>query len=215
MLAGLALGLGFLCKYTAAYQILCWALLFAWWPAARVHLRRPGPYLALLIFALCTLPVIIWNSQNDWITARHVSDNAGLRTPWRPTYKFTFDFVMAEFALLNPVFFVGSLWAAVAFWRRRKEHPLRLFFFCMGMPVFLGHVAYSFRSALQPNWIAPAILPMFCLMVTHWDERWRAGTRAVKGWLVTGLALGLFASVILHESNLIAKIVGRPPPGAN
>src|ERR1035437_6458704 len=50
LVVGLALGLGFLCKYTAACPIACWAIFFARWPAARVHLRRPGPWLALLIF---------------------------------------------------------------------------------------------------------------------------------------------------------------------
>ena len=35
LIVGLALGLGFLCKYTAMLQIVCWAIFFA------LH-RRPG-----------------------------------------------------------------------------------------------------------------------------------------------------------------------------
>jgi len=65
LMVGLALGLGFLSKYSAAYQILCWALFFALHPPARMHHRKPGPYLALLILALSTLPVLIWNSQHQ------------------------------------------------------------------------------------------------------------------------------------------------------
>src|ERR1035438_10217202 len=42
LVVGLAMGLGFLCKYTAVCQIVCWAIFFALWPAARAHLRRPG-----------------------------------------------------------------------------------------------------------------------------------------------------------------------------
>src|SRR6185503_11005190 len=57
VLAGVATGLGFLNKYTAAYLIVCWGLFFVLWPAARVHLKRPGPWLLLLIIALSTLPV--------------------------------------------------------------------------------------------------------------------------------------------------------------
>jgi len=81
LVVGLAMGLGFLCKYTAACQIACWAIFFALWPAARMHLRKPGPWLALLIFSLCTLPVIIWNAQHGWITVHHVAGNAGLGSP--------------------------------------------------------------------------------------------------------------------------------------
>ena len=50
LMVGLAMGLGFLCKYSALYQIVCWAVFFALWPASRAHLRKPGPWLALLIF---------------------------------------------------------------------------------------------------------------------------------------------------------------------
>ena len=28
-------------------------------------------------------------------------------------------------------------------------------------------------------------------MVIYWDARWREGVRAVKGWLIGGLVLGL------------------------
>ncbi len=73
LLAGLAAGLGFLCKYSALYLIVCWALFFLVWAPARVHLRKPGPYLAFLMLALCALPVIIWNSEHGWITLRHVA----------------------------------------------------------------------------------------------------------------------------------------------
>src|SRR5216684_2816241 len=96
LLAGLAAGLGFLCKYSAAYLIVCWAVFFLCWAPARMHLRKPGPYLALLIFALCTLPVILWNMQHGWVTARHVADNAGMASAWHPTLRYFLEFVFLE-----------------------------------------------------------------------------------------------------------------------
>lgn len=57
MLAGLVSGFGFLSKYSAAYLVICWVLFFILWPPARAHLRRPGPYVALLMMALCTCPL--------------------------------------------------------------------------------------------------------------------------------------------------------------
>ena len=209
LVVGLAMGLGFLCKYTAACQIACWAIFFALWPAARMHLRKPGPWLALLIFSLCTLPVIIWNAQHGWITVHHVAGNAGLGSPWKPTLRFSRDFLFVEAGLLNPIFFVGALWALLAFWKQRRERPLWLYFFCMGAPVFFGYWLWSFHSRILPNWIAPAILPMFCLMVAYWDER----RRIAKPFLVIGLALGFFAVAILFQSNLIGKVAGQLLPG--
>jgi 4-amino-4-deoxy-L-arabinose transferase-like glycosyltransferase len=211
LLAGLAAGLGFLCKYSAVYLIFCWALFFLLWAPARMHLKKPGPHLALLIFALCTLPVIVWNSQHGWITLHHVADNAGIQSEWHPTLRHFWEFFFLEMGLLNPVFFVGALWAMAAFWKRRRENPLELYLFCLGGVVFLGHLAYSLHSRILPNWIAPAVLPMYCLMVIYWDARWREGVRAVKGWLIGGLIFGLTIVALVHDTSLIGKIAGRLP----
>ncbi len=209
LVVGLAMGLGFLCKYTAACQIACWAVFFALWPPARMHLRRPGPWLALLIFAICTLPVVIWNAQHNWTTLDEVAGNAGLHSQWQPTLRYFRDFLFTQAGLLNPFFFIGALWAMFGFWPRRRERPLWLYFFCMGAPVFFGYWLYSLHSRILPNWIAPAIVPMFCLMVLYWKER----PQVAKPFLAAGLALGIFAVAIMYQSNLIGKITGELLPG--
>jgi 4-amino-4-deoxy-L-arabinose transferase-like glycosyltransferase/membrane-associated phospholipid phosphatase len=211
LIVGLAMGLGFLCKYSALYQIVCWAIFFALCPAARAHLRRPGPWLALLIFSLCTLPVVIWNWQHGWTTIHQVAGDAGLHSQWKPTLRYFWDFSFSELALLNLIFFIGALWAMIGFWKRprHKASGLWLYFFCMGAPVFLGYWLYSFHSRVLPNWIAPAILPLFCLMVAYWDER----RRVARPFLAIGLALGFFAIAIVYQSNLAGKITGQLLPG--
>ncbi|MGD0253305.1 MAG: glycosyltransferase family 39 protein [Verrucomicrobiota bacterium] len=209
LVVGLAMGLGFLCKYTAACQIVCWAVFFALWQPARAHLRRPGPWLALLVFAICTLPVVIWNAQHSWSTLDEVAGNAGLHSQWHPTLRYFWDFLFTQGGLLNPVFFVGALWAMIGFWKRRRERPLWLYFFCMGAPLFLGYWLYSFHSRILPNWPVVAVLPMFCLMITYWNER----PRFAKPFLAVGLALGFFIVAIMYQSNLIGKITGELLPG--
>jgi 4-amino-4-deoxy-L-arabinose transferase-like glycosyltransferase/membrane-associated phospholipid phosphatase len=212
--AGIFAALGFLTKYTAAYLVFCWALYFLLWPSARLHLKRPGPYLSLLILALGTAPVIIWNAQHGWITLHHVADNAGVASKWKPTLRYFKDFVFAEAALLNPVFFIAAIWAMAGFWKRRAQNPICLYLFCMGAPVFLGHLAYSLHSRILPNWIAPSIVPMFCLMVLYWDERWKINRNAwIPRWLKLGGGLGLLVMVPMHQTDLIAKITGRALPG--
>ena len=208
LVVGLAMGLGFLCKYTAAFQIICWAVLFALSPKARVHLRRPGPWLALLVFSLGTLPVVVWNCQHGWSTLNDVGGDAGLHSRWQPTLRYFWDFVFSEAFLLNPVFFIGALWAMAGFWKWRRERPLWLYLFCMGAPVFLGYWLYSFHSRVLPNWIAVAVVPMFCLMVAYWNER----RRLAKPFLTIGLVLGFFVFAALHQSKLVGKITGDELP---
>ncbi len=212
LVVGLAMGLGFLCKYTAVMQIACWAILFALAPATRIHLRKPGPWLALLMFSICTLPVVIWNSQHGWPTLNDVGGDAGLHGQWHPTLRYFWDFLGNEFALLNPIFFVGAIWAMIGFWKSRRERPLWLYLFCMGAPVFLGYGLWSFHSRILPNWIAVAILPMFCLMAAYWREKFQSGWHWVKPVFTTGVALGIFAVTIMHQTSLIAKITGQSWP---
>ncbi len=209
LLVGLAMGLGFLCKYTAALQLVCWILIFWLQPATRLHLRKIGPWLALGMFALCTLPVLIWNAQHQWATIHHVAGDAGMNGKWHFTLNYFFEFVGAEAGLLNPIFFFATLWALWKTWSLRKEKPLWFFLWCMSAPLFLGYWLFSFHSRVLPNWIAAAVPPMFCLTVLFWREN----KMRLKPWFTTAMLLGLTASVFMHNSRLIAKIAGAPLPG--
>lgn len=203
---GLWMGLGFLSKYTALLQWLSWVVFFALWPQARQHLRRPGIWVALLINLLCSLPVLIWNQQHDWITIKHVAGNANAGEPWSPA---VLEFLGAEFLLLNPVFFVATVWAAIAFWRRSRRNPILVYFFSMGAPLFLVYFLYSFHSRILPNWIVPSVLPLFCLMMAYWDIQWRLGLRPLKNAFVAGVAIGLPLIIIGHDTELIGKLTGH------
>jgi 4-amino-4-deoxy-L-arabinose transferase-like glycosyltransferase len=211
---GLWMGLGSLGKYTNLFQWICWGVFFAAWPPARPHLRRRGPWLALLIAAVCLLPILIWNAQHHWITIEHVKSDGRLGQPWERT--FTFDFLWQEWLALNPVFSVGALWAAVAFWGRKPRNAFALFLFCMGAPLFLLYLALSFHSRIELNWIAPSVVPLFCLMAVYWNSRWAAAGRALKSLLGIGLGLGFIAVVLAMDANLLTKILPRAlPPGWN
>jgi membrane-associated phospholipid phosphatase len=213
--AGLWMGLGFLSKYTSPLQWMCWAVFFALWPTARQHLRRPGPYLGLLINLLCTLPVLIWNWLHDWITVKHVASHGGAGNAAEPLAKhisWLLEFLGAEFVLLNPYFFVAALIALMGLWRMPRRDAHMVYFFSMGAPVFLLYVLLSLNSRVQANWIAPSVLPMLCVMVLYWDARRQDKSSLIKLWLASGLTFGLTLVVIIHDTNLVGKIAGRPLP---
>jgi len=211
---GFWMGLGFLSKYTNLFQWLCWGLFFALWPPARRHLRRAGPWLALALAALCSLPVLVWNAQHGWITVQHVASDGGWGQPWRRT--FILDFLEGEAGLLHPVFFAAAVWAALAFWRQGRKNVLQLFLFSMGAPLFLFYLLVSLRSRVEYNWIAPSVVPLFCLMAVYWNDRWAWARPFAKPLLCAGAGAGLVAVVVMHDSNLLTKILRRPlPPAMN
>ncbi len=209
---GLWMGLGFLSKYTNLFQLLCWIVFFLLWPSARQHLRRPGPYIALALLALSLIPVLLWNSEHGWVTLQHVADNGGLGKKWKATLRYTTDFLIAESVLLNPIFFIGMLLSLVAFWRSPRRNPLHVFFFSMGAPVFFFYFALSFRSRILPNWIAPSVVPLFCLMAIYFHGQWQARRRILKPLFITGLIGGFLVIALLHDTDLIRKFFKRALP---
>ena len=232
---GLFLGLGLMSKYTAAIQILSWPLFFLLYPPARQHIRRPGPYVALGIALLAFLPVIIWNAQHDWITLRHLADRGGVLTLLEklfpslrhtevpigpaiplPVEKWSFrperfvEFVLSEFGLLNPVFFVGIVWACFAFWPQAKSRPVLLYLLLMGAPLFIVYTLWTVISRVLPNWIAPSVVPLFALLVGTADSFWPERRLRIKLSLTAGLALGFIAVGFLHATEIAQVVTGQP-----
>lgn len=212
LFAGLWLGLGFLAKYTALLQLVSFVLVFLMLPEGRNQFKKKGFYLALLILALCSLPVLLWNAQNDWITVTHLGSRAGLENAWIYNFNFMQDFVLAELGLLNPIFCVAMIWAGIAFWQRYRKDELMVYLFCMGAPLFIGYFLYTIRSRVQPNWIAPAIVPLFALMVVYWGRRFDDGCVALKRWLIAAFVIGVPLVVILHDTNIPGKLTGHRLP---
>ena len=207
---GIWMGLGFLSKYTALFQLLCWVVFFALWSPARIHLRRPGPYLALLANFVVALPVLIWNSQHDWITVTHVGGRADFSHALKFTGRYLFEFVGAEIGLLNPVFFAGMVWAGIAFWRARPRDPRMVYFFSMSVPLIFAYLLQSLHARVLPNWIAPAVVPLALLMVLYWDARRQQPW--VRRWFHGGLVLGLISMIVISDTDVIKIVTGHYPP---
>ena len=209
---GVWMGFGFLSKYTALFQWLCWAVLFVVWKPSRIHLRRPGPYLALVVNVLLALPVLIWNAQHNWVTVTHVGGRADFGDISHFTLRYLFEFIGAEAGLLNPIFFIGMVWAGIAFWRTKPRDPRMVYFFCMAIPLVFAYTLQSFHARVLPNWIVPAILPLMFIMVIYWEPFW------ARPWLrrtfYAGLVLGVIAFVFMTDTGIVKVITGRNLPVA-
>lgn len=216
----------FLSKYFSPFLIAGFAAFFWIHPPARRHLRRPGPWLALAMNGVATLPVILWNSRNGWITVTHLQQRGSLDQPWTFRPQFMPEFIAATLGLMNPVFLVGVVLALVGFWRLRRkpltpEMPLDeprssalRYVLCFGIPVFLFYLVYTLRSRVQPNWVATTYAPLAVFAVLWWEDRHRDGIRTGPRLLRWGVGLGLPLVVLLHETNLILKLSGHSLPMA-
>jgi hypothetical protein len=124
--------------------------------------------------------------------------------------RYFWEFLGAEFALLNPIFFIGILMAMIAVWRHTDRDSRKMYFFWMGAPLFLFYLAFTLHSRVFPNWIAPAILPLICLMVLFWHKYWNK--IIVRRCFLTGVGIGITLTSLLHDTNLLGKLTGRHLP---
>ncbi len=75
---GLVAGVGILAKYTMVLYLPALGLFLLTSREHRILLLRRGFWLMIACAALCCLPILICNVQNDWVTVKHVFRLAGV-----------------------------------------------------------------------------------------------------------------------------------------
>jgi hypothetical protein len=86
------------------------------------------------------------------------------------------------------------------------------YFFSMGAPLFVFYTLYAFRARVQPNWIAPAVLPLFCLAALYWKDRLGPEARKERHWTRFGYLFGVVAVTFLMAPELVGKVAGAQLP---
>jgi 4-amino-4-deoxy-L-arabinose transferase-like glycosyltransferase len=193
LLAGAALGLAALSKYTAALFGFGAAVLLLTSARGRTILASPGPWAAGVVALLCLAPIVIWNAQNGWVS-------------------FGFQSGRATGGGFNPLNFLGVqlgqagfmlpwVWAAAIYliargllWPRRPAE--RIFAVLAAIPVALFDVIAMFGREILPHWSMPGflfafpLLGLWCASMTEKHPKPIRVAFAASGVLVIALALG-------------------------
>lgn len=202
-LAGLAMGIGFLCKYTNAIQLASLILLLACSRRWRPLLLKPGIYAMLGVFALCTLPVFVWNAGNDWITFTHLKERGSLDSGG-----FTIDpgewleFLGGHFFVYSPLIFVGLLWALFRGARQLGKGNGEAFLAAFALPIVVLYFTLSLKTAGELNWTAPGFISAAALLPYYW-RRSGAPPRRKTVTLNIGISLAAALSLLLMNSDLL------------
>jgi 4-amino-4-deoxy-L-arabinose transferase-like glycosyltransferase len=204
-ITGLLIGLGFLCKYTNALQLISVVLVLVLVPRLRGEFKRIGFFALLGTFMLCTIPVIVWNAQHAWITLSHLRARGGLdqNTGFHPSAVLTF--LAHHFLAYSPILFGALAWAVAASWKRARTHFKTLYLFWFGLPVFALYLLLSLKRPAAPNWDCLAFLSLGSLAVAYWNERLHTKPSLQK-WAATGIFLGLVMSILALNTDILRSI---------
>ncbi|MFN2541958.1 MAG: ArnT family glycosyltransferase [Chthoniobacterales bacterium] len=199
---GLLIGLGFLCKYTNALELVSVVLVLALAPRLRQEFARPGFYLLLGCFAICTIPPIVWNAQHVWITLTHLRSRGSLEEGFGFHSGEVLVFLGQHFLAYSPLLFLGLAWGVIASWRRVNQQFKALFLFWFGVPVFAFYLVLSINKAAAPNWDALSMLGFGLLAIYFWRER-LAGSAVLRAAMTVAIAIGLLMSALPLDTDLI------------
>lgn len=198
-LMGLAIGIGFLYKYTIL--LLIPGITLAWFMSrkdlARIRQQEGarsrslvlGFVGALIQFLVGISPVIIWNVQEGWPTIAHLLGHLGVAggdtqvtqgaKGFHYDPRWTLSFLGTQIGLIGPLLIV--MIAGVVRARRLDAHdPVRvatMFCFHIGLPLLVFYFLISFLAEPEGNWSLAAYLTWFipaALAVDRGLIEWKA-----------------------------------------
>ncbi|MEK0446771.1 MAG: hypothetical protein RLZZ399_2092 [Verrucomicrobiota bacterium] len=207
---GALIGLGFLCKWTNAIQIVSILLLLCSCPRLRRHFRKPGFWSLLAVFLLFVIPPLLWNARHQWITFSHVSHRGGLHQPFRIHIGEPFVFLGLHLGVYSPLLASALLIAFGNGLRKFRNHFKPRFLTAFSIPLFAMYGWLSLKKAGEANWTAPAMLSLGVFAAAYWHERARLSA-PIRRFLGAGCALGLLLSIVIIDVDLLRKI-GIPFP---
>ncbi len=176
--AGLFTGLALLSKYSAGFiwvGVGIYILLYD-----RKQLKNKYLYLSILISAVCMLPLLIWNMQNDFISFTFHGDRVSLFGKLQPL-----DFlaeIAGELGYNNPINYILIIIALVAFWRGRKylDEKCGRLLLCFALPFIGLFWFFSLTRPILPHWSAPAFTLLLLFPASYFAERQSVNNGTIK-----------------------------------
>jgi len=224
LLVGICSGLGMLSKYPMAliYPALLAALLSS--QRGRMALKRPGPYLGVLLSWIVIIPLILWQlgqtSGGVLFQLQHgLGPAAGTSAQVDALSSFA-TFVGGQLGVVTPILFVLLVLALIRAVRQLRATPapaqspaplakreiLPFLLYPLLVPLLVFGLA-SLLAKSQPNWMAPAYVTGLVLLGGELLRQTRRGSarwRRLTAW--TGFALAAIVSTYVHLESLVPLV---------
>ncbi|NMC63512.1 MAG: glycosyltransferase family 39 protein, partial [SAR324 cluster bacterium] len=198
---GMCVGLGLLSKYTIALLGPATFVFMLLNPKNRKLFLRWRPYISALAALLIFSPVLIWNSENNWISFTFQSADR-LKKPMEFSLHL---FVLHVIAILTPVGVYVFVERLKNLWDKNKQGPVilekekNLFIWVYTLIPLLVIAFFSLTHEVKINWAAPLFLSFMPLIGSSLIEGLISGRRVLEaGWQWTCVML-LLAYLLLFQ----------------
>lgn len=214
---GLAVGAGFLAKFTNGVQLIAIGFFLIWAKEYR-HLLISRKTIAMSVaFLLASLPILIWNIQTGWVHAMALHSRSGVTNTFHVSLQPFSRFIGEQFGVVSPFFMAGIIVAAVGLLLKQR-HDLRVcFLLSQFLPIYALFGFFALNNAGQPNWTVPALVTGIIFTVVYWREIsarsvvWRRIITVV--FIITAIATAALHDVQnfhLRKLDLLSRTEGWP-----
>ncbi len=197
---GLAIGAGFLAKFTNGVQLGCIAFFLLWSKEHRRLLFSWKMFVMCAAFAVSILPILWWNMQNGWVHAIALHSRSGVTNTFQIHPLQLLKFLGGQFGVVSPLFMAGMFVAAVALVLTKHTDLRMRFLLSHFLPLYGLFMFFSLNSAGKENWAAPALVTGIVFTVVYWREivarhpGWRWGVGAA-------FAIALLMTAVMHDTD--------------
>ena len=207
LLAGIALGLGLVSKYTAIVIIGAIFFFFLFSKKYRKELLSPYPYLAVVIAFAIFSPVIYWNASRGWASFLFQSAEraSGVRS-LRITY--ILQLFSSQLFMLTPLLFVYLFKSFSQTLKNWSKNNIFHLYFWSAFVIIVGFTLVSLTSLVKMNWLLPGFLPMLAIITIKYFDKLLYPNK----WLKVGYS---FSIVLVLAGHLIMVVPNIPLGNGN
>jgi 4-amino-4-deoxy-L-arabinose transferase-like glycosyltransferase len=205
---GLAIGAGFLAKFTNGVQLVCIGFFLLWSKQHRPLLFSRKMFALVGAFSLSILPVLWWNMQTGWVHAMALHARSGVDKSFHVHPMELLTFLGGQFGVISPLIAAGMVVAMIALLLTKHADERVRFLLSQFLPLYGLFAFFSLNKAGQANWAAPALVTGIIFTVVYWREvvarhpAWRWGVGAAFG-------VALLMTVVLHDTNPLMRVAGH------
>lgn len=218
LLFGLFAGLGILSKYTAVFLWLGAALYILFYQ--RKWLSKKSLYLSVIITFIVSLPILIWNIQNRFISFTFHGERVDMLGHGLNWNTFLTE-IVGEIFYNNPVNFVLIIVAVTAFFLHKKflKKAYGRILVVTGVPMIALFILFSLFRATLPHWTAPGYTLLLFMAAAFLAEKRKNGlpvvVKSALGLLVVVLILGFVqikTGILYHDHSSEVVETGSNDP---
>ncbi len=205
---GLAIGAGFLAKFTNGVQLGCIACFLLWSKEHRRLLFSWKMFTLCAAFLISITPIIWWNMQTGWVHVMALHSRSGVKNSFGIHPEQLLKFLGGEFGVMSPLIMLGIFVAGIAMILKRPADLRTRFLLSQFWPVYGLFMFFSLNCAGKENWAAPALVAGMIFTVAYWREIvvrqpvWRWGVGAA-------FALALLMTVVMHNTDPLMFVLNR------